>query len=63
MADANRPTDERPPDEGSWEAAWLRQVRRGLRMTFEERLEWLDEAVEGLRQIQGAASGEPPRES
>ena len=58
---------ERPPT-GSFEETRLHQIERGLALSMAERLEWLEDVVEGLRPLLGAAreerrgsSGDPPR--
>lgn len=50
-----------PPDY-DWDHDWTpaehrrRQTRRGLEMTPAERLEWLEETLAELREIQGRAA-------
>jgi hypothetical protein len=41
-----------PPDDMSYEAAEWSRLRQGLKMTFDERLEWLEEASEFARRLQ-----------
>lgn len=40
-----------------FEGHWRRQVRRGLTLTPAERLRWLEQTMEELRQLVGRARG------
>ena len=55
MTEPAREEGRQDPPEGSWEGTRLRQLRRGLEMTMAERLEWLEQMVESMRQIKGKA--------
>ncbi len=45
------------PSENGWEAAELSTLREGARLTFRERLLWLQDMLEFADRFGGAASG------
>lgn len=55
----SNPTDPKPTnrDETTWDFEGTRRhhIRLGLQMTPAERLRWLEETVEEMRQLQGLA--------
>ena len=50
-------TECRPKEGTTWDFAGIRRhhIRLGLRMTPAERLRWLEETVDEMRQLQGLA--------
>ena len=58
---ADSPPEVRDLPEQGWDRGFdghkRRQAVMGLRLTYVERLEWLDQTMRELRKLQGAASG------
>jgi hypothetical protein len=58
MSEPSTPKAQAPKkEEGAWDFAGTRRhhLRLGLQMTPAERLRWLEETVEEMRQLQGLA--------
>jgi hypothetical protein len=57
MNDPSKLESRSEADDGTWdfEGTWRHHIRQGLRLTPVERLQWLEETVAEMRQLQGLA--------